>query len=252
MNRKMLLIAIAAVVFCSSQVDAQLFRRVFQPAPIFRAPVLPRMQVPQFQPVQPRLIIRRPLLQQRFIVPNQQANAQPNAIQGLTDRAKPSLAERQPNLNQPTPTKSAKTAPKEREEVNSILQRSDEKTETSGILEDRVADEDEEPTSNKAWDPSQGYDNDDEVIKVVEPKNDGMVRIRYPRNATGKLKFKVNGVPGELGPGENISIPAGEDFEFSFMSSADEEVDYDVSQQGDFLFVETGEGWKVEPYNAGK
>ena len=103
----------------------------------------------------------------------------------------------------------------------------------------------------RPWDPSQGIENDDEVIRVIEPSNDGMIRFKYPKSANGKLTYKLDGNEYQLDPGQTLALPASEKFAFSYtpVDGADE-VTPNITEQGTYVFVENNGSWNFEKYVA--
>ena len=109
----------------------------------------------------------------------------------------------------------------------------------------------QEATAQRAWDPSQGYHNNDTVIAVEEPAAEGMVVFRHPAEAKAPLSYIVNGQKGALAAGTNLKIPSGDAFKFSFIPAAGKEaIAHDVTVDGSYLFKSTDDGWKVVDYLA--
>ena len=109
----------------------------------------------------------------------------------------------------------------------------------------------QEATAQRAWDPSQGYHNNDTVIAVEEPAAEGMVVFRYPAEAKAPLSYVVNDQKGTLAAGTNLTIPSGDAFNFSFIpASGKEAVAHDITTDGSYMFKSTDDGWKVVDYVA--
>ena len=109
----------------------------------------------------------------------------------------------------------------------------------------------QDATAQRAWDPSQGYHNDDTVIAIEEPAAEGMVVFRYPAEAKAPLSYVVNDQKGTLAAGTNLTIPSGDAFNFSFIpASGKEAVAHDITTDGSYMFKSTDDGWKVVDYVA--
>ncbi len=106
-----------------------------------------------------------------------------------------------------------------------------------------------EATAERPWDPSQGYNNDDQVLAVEFEAHPGMVMFHYPADAKAPLNYQINEYKAVLKPGENLKVPSGDDFKFAFVPKAGAEaVPHDISKDGDFIFKATDAGWKLVEY----
>ena len=75
----------------------------------------------------------------------------------------------------------------------------------------------------------------------------GVIRLRYPSDATGDLSYSLNGAPFTLTPGESFMMMTGRDWKLNF--SAGEpfgERVAEISEAGNYVFEMTDdEGWVI-------
>ncbi|MEM7454193.1 MAG: hypothetical protein AAF456_07535 [Planctomycetota bacterium] len=115
-------------------------------------------------------------------------------------------------------------------------------TDTAGASDDQVAD------ATAEMPEAAPYVNNDPLIALIEPYNDGMARFRLPAGAD-PVNYKVNDMEGTLNPGESLAIPAGEEFTLTIMPAEDTAaMTPDVSAQGEYVFGAGDAGLSIEKY----